>query len=79
MDEVYDACIDILQNSDYGIQFEGLVKIACERNTRVKYHIGNKFKLQDNKKLRSVFERLRNHSRVVVISQRPAILKWMNG
>ena len=68
-DEAYDTCLDILRGSDYAIQFEELIKMACDRNIRVKYYIGNKYKLQDNKKLRSILEKLRNHSQVVIRNQ----------
>ena len=78
-DETFDACLDILRGSDYAIQFEELIKMACDRNIRVKYYIGNKYKLQDNKKLRSILEKLRNHSQVVMISQKPVVLKWDDG
>jgi replicative DNA helicase Mcm len=78
-DEAYNTCLDILRNWDHAMQFEELVKMACDRNIRVKSYLGNKYKLQDNKKLRSILEKLRNHSQVVVISQKPVVLKWNQG
>ena len=78
-DEAYDTCLDILRGLDYAIQFEELIKMACDRNNRVKYYISNKYKLQDNKKLRPILEKLRNHSHVVIITQKPVVLKWDDG
>src|SRR5689334_16379896 len=51
-DEAYNTCIEILQGSYYAMQFEELVKIACDKNTRVKSYIGAKYKLRENGKLR---------------------------
>jgi hypothetical protein len=31
-DEAYDTCLDILLGSDYAMQFEELIKMACDRN-----------------------------------------------
>ena len=43
-DEAYNTCIEILQDSDYAIQFEELIKMACDKNIRVKHYVGEKFK-----------------------------------
>jgi DNA replicative helicase MCM subunit Mcm2 (Cdc46/Mcm family) len=77
-DEAYNTCIESLQVSYYAIQFEELIKIACDKNTRVKYYIGEKFKLPENGKPRPILERLRNHSRVIIVSEKPITLKWEN-
>jgi DNA replicative helicase MCM subunit Mcm2 (Cdc46/Mcm family) len=77
-DEVFDTCIDILQGLSSSMQFEELIKIACDRNIRVKYYIGDRFKLRENKKLRSILDRLRNHSQIITMDQKPIVLKWKN-
>jgi len=77
-DEAYNTCIEILQGSYYAMQFEELVKIACDKNTRVKSYIGAKYKLRENGKLRPILERLRNHSRVITVSEKPIVLNWDN-
>jgi hypothetical protein len=75
---VFDTCIDILQGLSSSMQFEELIKIACDRNIRVKYYIGDRFKLRENKKLRSILDRLRNHSQIITMDQKPIVLKWKN-
>ena len=75
-DEAYNTCIDILQGSHYAMQFEELIKIACDKNTRVKHYVGEKYKLRENGKLRPIIERLRNHSQIITVSERPVALKW---
>jgi DNA replicative helicase MCM subunit Mcm2 (Cdc46/Mcm family) len=75
-DEAYNTCIDILQGSHYAMQFEELIKIACDKNTRVKHYLGEKYKLRENGKLRPIIERLRNHSQIITVSERPVALKW---
>jgi DNA replicative helicase MCM subunit Mcm2 (Cdc46/Mcm family) len=77
-DEAYNTCIEILQGSYYTMQFEDLIKMACDRNIRVKYYVGEKYKLRENSKLRPILERLRNHSRVIIVSEKPIVLKWDN-
>ncbi len=75
-DEAYNTCIEILKDSYYAMQFEELVKIACDKNIRVKSYIGDKHKLRENSKIRPIIERLRNHSRVIIVSEKPIVLKW---
>src|SRR5689334_8787398 len=77
-DEAYNTCIEILQDSNYAIQFEDLMKMACEKNTRVKHYVGEKYKLRENSKLRPILERLRNHTQVIIVSEKPVMLKWDN-
>jgi hypothetical protein len=75
-DEAYNICIDILQGSYYAMQFEELIKTASDKNTRVNSYIGEKYKLRENSKLRPILDRLRNHSQVVIVSEKPIVLKW---
>ena len=77
-EEAYNTCIEILQGSYYAMQFEELIKMAFDKNTRVKSYIGDKYKLRENSKLRPILERLRNHSRVIIVSEKPIVLKWDN-
>jgi hypothetical protein len=77
-DEAYNTCIEILQGSYYATQFEDLMKVVCEKNTRVKHYVEEKYKLRENSKLRPILERLRNHSQVIIISEKPVVLKWDN-
>jgi hypothetical protein len=78
-DEAFDTCIDIIRSSDAAIQFETLIKMACDRNVRIQYYIGDKHKLRENGKLRPILERLRNHSQIITISEKPIVLKWNDG
>jgi hypothetical protein len=39
---------------------------------------GQKFKLRENKKLRPILERLRNHSHIHTVGEKPVALKWVS-
>jgi hypothetical protein len=78
-DEAYNACLEILRGFIGAIQFDELIKMACDRNLRVRNYIGDKHKLRENSKLRPILEKLRNHSQVNTISEKPIVLKWNNG
>lgn len=77
-DETFEVCISILRESYFPIPFEEVIKSACTKNDRVKHYIGEKFKLRENKKLRPILERLRNHSHIVTVSEKPVALKWVS-
>src|SRR6266516_3978451 len=42
-------------------------------------NLKSRYKLRENKKLRSILERLRNHSQIITVDQKPIVLKWENG
>jgi hypothetical protein len=50
--------------------------MACDKNIRVKHYVGEKFKQRENSKLRPVIEKLRNHSQIITVNERPVALKW---
>jgi hypothetical protein len=77
-DEAYNTCLEILLGFTISIQFDELIKMACERNVRVGNYIGDKYKLRENSKLRPILEKLRNHSQVMTVSEKPIVLKWNN-
>ena len=75
-DETFGCCISILRESPFAIQLEELIKSACSKNGRVRYYIGERFKLRDNIKLRPIVERLRSHSHIVTVSEKPLVFRW---
>jgi replicative DNA helicase Mcm len=77
-DVVYEECLGILIESRFAISFEELVKSACERNKQVERYIGSSFKIADNRKLRSVLDMLRNHSRIREIQIKPVVLEYIH-
>jgi MoxR-like ATPase len=76
-DTAYQECLNILMESAFPYSFEDLVKTACERNQHVRIYIGKSFKLQDNKKIRTVLDMLRDHSRIKVTHEKPIVLQYM--
>lgn len=72
----FDECLRTLEESPVPIVFEEIIEIACRRNEYVKTYVGSRFKLQENKKLRSIADMLLNHHSVSCIKQKPLVLKW---
>jgi replicative DNA helicase Mcm len=77
-DETFECCISVLQESCFAVLFEKVIKSACTKNDRVRHYIGEKFKLRDNKKLRPILGRLRNHSHIRIVNEKPVALKWVS-
>jgi hypothetical protein len=77
-DETFECCISVLRTSPFAILFEDVIKSACAKNDRVRHYIGEKFKLRENKKLRSILERLRNHSHIRIVNEKPVALQWVS-
>jgi hypothetical protein len=50
-DETFDACISVLRESSFAMRFDDVIKCVCAKNDRIRYYIGEKFKLRENKKL----------------------------
>ena len=75
-DETFECCISVFRESPFAIRFDEVTKSACAKNDRVRHYIGDKFKLRENKKLRPILERLRNHSQIRVVDEKPVALKW---
>jgi replicative DNA helicase Mcm len=79
-DVVYNECLGILkESSQFSLSFslEELVITACQRNEHVKRYIGDRFKLENNIKLRPVRDMLLNHSSIKMVQQRPIVLQWI--
>lgn len=77
-DIAYNECVNILKESKFttAISFKELIKIACDRNERVKHYIGDKFRLQDNVKLRPLLDMLLNHPSINQTQWKPIVLQW---
>lgn len=79
--------MDILKPG-FPYSFEELAKSVCERNEYVKsYLVGsshndkvkaskNNFKIENNKKLRNIYDILKENPHIQIISGKPIVLKW---
>jgi DNA replicative helicase MCM subunit Mcm2 (Cdc46/Mcm family) len=76
-DIAYNECLNILMDSAYALTVEEIFKVACERNNQVARYLGNLYKLDQNIRLRSVLEMLKNHSRVKIVQMKPIVLQYM--
>jgi hypothetical protein len=76
-DITYGECANILKESAFPLSYDQLIKSACQRNEQVKRYIGEKYDLENNKKVRQVMDLLRQHTHIKVISQRPLALAWI--
>ena len=64
-----------------GISLEELFKNICQRNEQLAnyFEFGKKsFKIQDNKKIRNIYEMLLNHSNIKKIKEKPIVLQWLS-
>ena len=79
--------IDILKNSSFAYSLEELAKEACRKNEYVKSYIlaDNKnnnnhdklLKIENNRKLRNIYEFLLENSHIVKTQERPITLQWI--
>jgi replicative DNA helicase Mcm len=79
-DITYNECLNILRESSnfpLSFSFEELIAAACQRNEHVRRYIGDRFKLENNIKLRPVRDMLLNHSSIKMVQQRPIVLQWI--
>jgi replicative DNA helicase Mcm len=72
----FNECLNVLENYRNPIPYVELVRFASRKNEYVGLYIGNKYRLQENKKLRSIADMLLNHSSVRCIKQKPLLLQW---
>jgi replicative DNA helicase Mcm len=76
---------EILKASPTAYSLEELTKKACEKNEFVKLYLwGNKnnynysLKIENNRKLRSVYELLIENTHIARVKEKPIVLQWMN-
>jgi hypothetical protein len=84
VDTTVNECEEILKSTPiHPISFEELIKLACSKNQRVRYYVhGNNgsvtsYRLSDNKKLRSICTKLREHTNVTVVREKPICFRWI--
>jgi len=70
--------IDILRNTKAGITIEELCRIACKEDEQIAAYVGEKWSVEQNYKLRSVVDILRNNKNVKPVSARPIVLQWLS-
>ena len=67
----------ILKQTDIGFSINELCKTASEENKQIAEYIGNKWNLQNNHKLKSVIDILKNRQDIKRIQQKPLVLKYI--
>ncbi len=80
-DVTYNECLNILRESQVAVLLEELLKQACQNNHYIERYLcfGNKpLRLRDNKKVRSVYEMLLNHTNVRRNQEKPVVLQWFD-
>jgi DNA replicative helicase MCM subunit Mcm2 (Cdc46/Mcm family) len=75
----YNKFIEILQNSKVGITLLEMCKIASKEDPAIESYLAKKWSIENNWKLRPIVERLRNHSDIRLLKDRPMVFKWVGG
>jgi hypothetical protein len=75
-DITYKSFLSILKQNKAALSIEELCKIACEENRQIHEYLGDKFKVRDNKKLRTIIDMLLNHGSIKQIQEHPIVLQW---
>lgn len=76
-DITYGAFLNILKQTKAPLSAEELAKIACDENKQIHEYLGDKLKIRDNIKLRTIVDMLLQHSSIKQIQQNPMILQWL--
>jgi hypothetical protein len=72
-----ETCIDILREYPYPIAFTpDLISTACERKEQIKAYLGEDLHMRNNWKLREVYEELLYNDHVILVQEKPVVLKW---
>ena len=77
-DLAYQECLKILIKLAAPVVYSDLMRMACQANPEVKEFIGETFVLRENKRYRSVLDRLLGHTRVARVGDNPIILEWIH-
>jgi MCM AAA-lid domain len=78
-DIAYNAFQNILKQNKAPLSIEELCRIASDENEQVSKYLGDRFKMQGNKKLRTLVDMLLNHSSIKQIQQHPMVIQWLDG
>ena len=71
-------CIEILRShKSSAISFQDLIIKAKQENQQVRDYIGHNLKMQNNYKLRAVYDLLTNNSNIKIINEKPVVLKYI--
>ncbi len=68
---------NIVKQTNTGFSINELCKTASEENKQIAEYIGNKWSLQNNHKLKSVIDILKNRQDIKVIQQKPLVLQYI--
>ena len=77
-DIAYNEFVKILQNTPNGITVPELCNIATENNKQIKAYLGDRWHIDQNKRLRRVIDDLLNNSNIKKISAKPIVLQWLS-
>lgn len=66
----------IIKNSFTGTEIHELCKIACEKDSIIKEYLGTIWSIDRNSKLRNIIELLEKDPNIVIIKNKPLVLKW---
>jgi replicative DNA helicase Mcm len=77
-DVVLSELLYLLEVEQKPIQFEDLVKKACDRDEYIRTYVGEHNKVRDNKRLRAILDMMLQNSHVVRIKAKPIVLQWVS-
>lgn len=67
----------LLEAEQKPIQYEDLVKKACDKDGYIRTYVGERKKVRDNKKLRIILDMMLQNSHVTRINVKPTVLQWV--
>ena len=74
----YNKCLEILQSTQSGLTVWELFNAACKHDQHIREFIGSRsYSTSVNRKVRTVVDMLRNHSKVKMTGVSPLVLQWM--
>lgn len=83
-DIAFQECVLMLEQSKEfgGIHLEELITMICQKNKQLADYFGfgktKLLKIENNKKIRHVYEMLLNHSKIKIVQQKPVVLRWLS-
>lgn len=74
------TCQDILRKSESGMTIQAMCQLAIQedKNGQIASYLGYIFTIEQNHKLRKVYDSLLNHPCVKKIGSSPTVLKWLS-
>ena len=79
-DVTFSECLKILREIEIAITLDELLKQACHNNNYIKRYLtlrNKSLRLTDNRKVRTIYEMLLNHTEVKRVQEKPVVLQWL--